>query len=146
MESVFCIYGIEAIIMSRKKKTIPVLEHLRKCQQSELNAELMYLTLAKRTKVEKDKEIFLKIASQKKRHSEIFRHLTNMDMKPKKRRAFIVAYLYDVFDRKGLYPIIAFLEYRAHFRTDELARKFSSVREVWRDQKLHGDMVAKLVY
>ena len=139
-------YGIEAIVMSRKKKTVPILDRLRKCQQSELNAELMYLTLAKRTKVEKDRETFLKIANQKKRHSELFRHLTNVDMKPKRKRAFIVAYLYDIFDRKGLYPLIAFLEYRAHFRTDELARRFSSLREVWRDQKTHGDMVVKLVY
>ncbi len=132
--------------VKRKKKTVHILDHLRNCQQSELNAELMYLALAKYAKTDKDRDTFLKIAGQKKRHSEIFQHLTNEKMRPKKKRALIVSYLFKIFDRKGLYPLIAFLEYRAHFRTGDLARRFSSVREVWNDQKKHGDMVAKLVY
>ena len=122
------------------------MDHLRKCQQSELNAELMYLALAKRADSEKDKETFLKIANQKKKHSEIFQRLTNTKLKPQKKRALIVSYLYWIFGRKGLYPLVAFLEYRAHFKTWDLVGKFSSIREVWSDQKKHGDMVQKLVY
>ena len=132
--------------MSRKKKTVHILDQLRKLQQSELNSEYMYLTLARKTDVLKDREALLRIAKQKARHSEIYKCLTNEEMRAKKKRAVLASALYKLFGKKGLYPMIAFLEYRAHFRTGDLARKFSSIREIWNDQKRHGDMLAKLVY
>ena len=51
-----------------------------------------------------------------------------------------------IFGRKRLYPVIAFFEYRAHLRYDDLARKYASVRQVWNEQKKHGDMIVSLVY
>ena len=131
--------------MSRKK-TVHILDQLRKLQQSELNSEYMYLTLARKTDIDKDRETLLKIARQKARHGEIYKCLTNEEMKAKKKRAALASVLYKLLGKKGLYPMIAFLEYRAHFRTGDLARKFSSIREIWNDQKIHGDLLAKLVY
>ncbi len=121
-------------------------DRLLHAQQSELNAALMYLMLAKRSGNQKDSDTFRKIAEDKKKHSDVFRSMTNEKLFPSRARAAVIAVLLMIFGRKRLYPVIAFFEYRAHLRYDDLARKYASVRQVWNEQKKHGDMIVSLVY
>ncbi|MBQ8994190.1 MAG: rubrerythrin [Oscillospiraceae bacterium] len=131
--------------MKRENK-VHIFDRLLIAQQSELDAALMYLALAKKAKVQKDADTFRQIAADKKKHSEVFRSMTNTELKPNRKRAILIWVLYKLLGRKGLYPVLAVAEYRAHQRYDELARRYNSVRLVWNEQKKHGDKIVKLLY
>lgn len=118
---------------------------LLKSQQGEMDALLMYRELAKVVKDEKDKEVFLQLASEEGHHAQVFKKYTNKVLKPKSTKAIFVPLMYRIIGKKKLYPTIAKGEYDAEKKYESVVKKFSEVRSVQADERRHGDMVLALL-
>ena len=118
---------------------------LLKSQQGEMDALLMYRELAKVVKDEKDKEVFLQLASEEGRHAQVFKKYTNRVLKPKSTKAIFVPLMYRIIGKKKLYPTIAKGEYDAEKKYESVVKKFSEVQSVKADERRHGDMVLALL-
>ena len=118
---------------------------LRKAQQGELDAVLMYNALAKAVKDPGDAETFRRLAAEEGRHAAVFKGYTNETLQPKKTMAFFLPKLYKILGRKKLYPLIARGEYNAVRSYAPVARRFPEVEIVKNDEKRHGDTVMALL-
>ena len=118
---------------------------LLKAQQGELDAVLMYNTLADAVRDKTDAETFRRLAAEEGRHAAVFKNLTNQTLKPKKTLATLVPVLYRLLGRKRLYPIIARVEYGAADTYGPVAAAFPEVQSVKADEKRHGDTVMGLI-
>lgn len=118
---------------------------LRKAQQGELDAVLMYNALAKAVKDPGDAETFRRLAAEESRHAAVFKGYTNETLQPKKTMAFFLPKLYKILGRKKLYPLIARGEYNVLRSYEPVARRFPEVESVKNDEKRHGDTVMALL-
>ncbi len=118
---------------------------LLKSQQGELDAVLMYKALSRTVKDEKDRETFLRLASEEGHHAAVFRELTGTALQPKKTLATLLPILYNILGRKILYPVIAKFEYNAVNTYKPVAENFPEVESVKNDEKRHGDTVMALL-
>ena len=121
------------------------LQTLRKAQQGELDAVLMYNALAKAVKDKNDAETFRRLAAEEGHHAAVFKNLTNQALQPKKTLATLLPILYKLLGRKRLYPIIAKFEYGAADTYAPVAERFPEVQSVKDDEKRHGDTVTGLL-
>ena len=114
-------------------------------QQGELDAVLMYRSLSKAAKLKKDKETFLRLASEEGHHAAVFYKFTGEKLKPKSLKAKGLTILYKVLGRKLLYPLIAKGEYAAEKNYGSIVPDFPEVESVKNDEKRHGDEVKALL-
>ena len=124
-----------------KKET----EALLKSQQGELDAVLMYQALAIAAKDPKDTEVFRTLAAEEGRHAAVFYALTNQKLKPKRRLASLLTFLYRVLGPERLYPLIAKGEYAAAKTYGQITEKFPEIGSVLADENRHGDTVLALL-
>ncbi len=120
-------------------------KELIRSQQSELNAVLMYLRLAKVVKTAKERETFLQLAKEEGRHANVFHAYTKEVLKPKKTLAIIMPFLYRLLGKKRLYKLIAKGEYDAAVGYEHLIADYPEVENIKNDEKRHGDMVSYLL-
>ncbi|MBQ6117917.1 MAG: rubrerythrin [Clostridia bacterium] len=118
---------------------------LRKAQQGELDAVLMYNALADVVRDAGDAETFRRLAAEEGRHAAVFRRLTGAALRPNRTLAVLVPLLYRLIGRKRLYPVIAGFEYAAVKTYEPVAAVFPEVRSVKDDEKRHGDTVTALL-
>lgn len=128
--------------MSISKKDMKI---LLKSQQGELDAVLMYRTLANVVKDKNDAETFKKLAAEEGHHAAVFHGLTQENLKPKKTLAVFMPILYRLIGKKHLYPLIIKGEYKAADNYAPVAEKFPEIESVKKDEKRHGDIVANLL-
>ena len=114
-------------------------------QQGEEDAVYMYQQLAKSIRVEADRKAFLRLAGDEKRHSDVFRKYTGMDVKPNRTKGTFVPLMCRVLGRKKVYPIIAKGEYDAAEKYKHIINDFPEVVEVMNDEVHHGDAVLGLL-
>lgn len=114
-------------------------------QQGEEDAVYMYQKLAKVVKDEADREAFLRLAGDEKRHSDVFKKYTNRELDPKPAKAIAVPLMYRVLGKKRVYPIIAKGEYDAAEKYKHIIDDFPEVVEVMNDEVHHGDAVLGLL-
>ena len=120
-------------------------KQLKAAQQGELDAVLMYRSLAKVAGRQKDRETFLRLAREEGKHAAVFFHLTGEKLAPKRAQAKALTVLYKIMGRKLLYPLIAEGEYAAVKKYAAFLADFPEVKSVQADEKRHGDEVKALL-
>ena len=125
--------------------TMDQMDALVTAQQGEEDAVYMYEQLAKVVRDEADRDAFLRLAGDEKRHSDVFRKYTCMDVKAKPAKGILVPMMYRVLGKKKVYPIIAKGEYEAAEKYKHIIEDFPEVVEVMNDEVHHGDAVKGLL-
>ena len=118
---------------------------LRKAQQGELDAVLMYQALADTVRDKADQETFRRLAAEEGRHAAVFKALTHETLRPKKNLATFLPLLYRLLGRKRLYPLIAKGEYAAAKTYAPVVEDIPEVQSVKDDETRHGDTVMNLL-
>jgi len=119
--------------MTEKEK-----KQLIKAQQGELDAVILYRTLAELIHEVENKALFLKIASDEGKHASILRKYTGENLEPKNLKSVIVTNIYKVFGIKIMLKILARGEFKAANKYSSLALKFPDIQEIIKDENLHG--------
>ncbi len=125
--------------------TAQQMQALITAQQGEEDAVYMYEQLAKVVRDEADREAFLRLAGDEKRHSDVFRKYSCMDLKANPAKGIFVPLMYRVLGKKRVYPIIAKGEYDAAEKYKHIIDDFPEVVEVMNDEVHHGDAVLGLL-
>ena len=125
--------------------TMDQMDALITAQQGEEDAVYMYEQLAEVVRDEADREAFLRLAGDEKRHSDVFRKYTCMDVKANPAKGILVPMMYRVLGKKKVYPIIAKGEYDAAEKYKHIIDDFPEVVEVMNDEVHHGDAVKGLL-
>ena len=127
-------------IMTRKQ-----FKDLRKAQQGELDAVLMYNALADTVSDPADAETFRKLAAEEGRHGSVFIRYTQQTLKPRRTKAILLPFLYRALGRKITYRLIARGEYDAARAYEHLIPAFPEVESIQADEQRHGDTVKALL-
>ena len=114
-------------------------------QQGEEDAVYMYEQLAKVVRDEADREAFRRLAGDEKRHSDVFRKYTCMDVEANPAKGIFVPLMYRVLGKKKVYAIIAQGEYDAAEKYKHIIDDFPEIVEVMNDEVHHGDAVKELI-
>ena len=125
--------------------TAQQMQALITAQQGEEDAVYMYEQLAKVVRDEADRNAFLRLAGDGKRHSDVFKKYSNMDLKANPAKGIFVPLMYKVLGKKRVYPIIAKVEYDAAEKYKHIIDDFPEVVEVMNDEVHHGDAVLGLL-
>ena len=125
--------------------TMDQMDALVTAQQGEEDAVYMYEQLAEVVRDEADREAFMRLAGDEKRHSDVFRKYTCMDVKANPAKGIFVPLMYRVLGKKRVYPIIAKGEYDAAEKYKHIIDDFPEVVEVMNDEVHHGDAVKGLL-
>ena len=125
--------------------TAQQMQALITAQQGEEDAVYMYQQLAKVVRDESDRTAFLRLAGDEKRHSDVFRKYSNMDLKANPAKGIFVPLMYRILGKKRVYPIIAKGEYDAAEKYKHIIDDFPEVVEVMNDEVHHGDAVLGLL-
>ena len=125
--------------------TAQQMQALITAQQGEEDAVYMYQQLAKAVRDEADRAAFLRLAGDEKRHSDVFRKYSNMDLKANPAKGIFVPLMYRILGKKRVYPIIAKGEYDAAEKYKHIIDDFPEVVEVMNDEVHHGDAVLGLL-
>lgn len=129
-------------------KTVKWLTNVRAlvtAQQGEEDAVYMYEQLAKVVRDEADREAFRRLAGDEKRHSDVFRKYTCMDVEANPAKGIFVPLMYRVLGKKKVYAIIAQGEYDAAEKYKHIIDDFPEIVEVMNDEVHHGDAVKELI-
>lgn len=118
---------------------------LRKSQQGEADAVLMYKRLAAVVKDEEDRKAFLRLALDEARHESVFLGYTRKLVIPNPAKAIAVPLMYKTIGKEKTYPIIAKGEYDAAEKYKHIVNDFPEVEEVMNDEVHHGDAVLGLL-
>ena len=117
---------------------------LRRAQQGEMDAVLMYNALAKVVPAS-DVATFKQLAKEEGHHADVFHRYTQLPLKAGHLKEKVVPFLYRVLGRKITYTLIAKAEYRADQGYQPLITDFPEVASVAADETRHGDMVSGLL-
>lgn len=120
-------------------------EKLVKSQQGELNAVLIYQRLAKLTKNEKAKEIFLEIASDEGKHAAILKSYTNTVLKPKGTKAKLVGFLYKLMGHNFVIGLLQKGELASIDNYNPLKNDFPKIQQIIDDELRHAKMAKSLL-
>ena len=118
---------------------------LRKAQQGELDAVLMYNALADTVSDPADAETFRTLAAEEGRHGSVFIRYTQQTLKPRRTKAVLLPFLYRALGRKITYRLIARGEYDAARAYEHLIPAFPEVESIQADEQRHGDTVKELL-
>ncbi len=118
---------------------------LIRSQQGEMDAVLMYRALAEKVGNARDAEAFRLLAADEGRHAAVLKGITNQVLKPRRRMAVIMPWLYRILGRKCLYTLIAKGEYAAIAKYEPFVGRFPQMESVKNDEKRHGDVVSGLL-
>ena len=119
--------------MTEKEK-----KQLIKAQQGELDAVILYRKLAELINEAENKALFLKIASDERKHANILRKYTGENLEPKNLKSVIVTNIYKVFGIKIMLKILARGEFKAANKYSSLVKKFPDIQEIIKDENIHG--------
>ncbi len=125
--------------------TMDQMNSLVAAQQGEEDAVYMYEQLAKVVRDEADREAFLRLAGDEKRHSDVFKKYTCTEIKANPAKGIAVPLMYRVLGKNKVYPIIAKGEYDAAEKYKHIIDDFPEVLEVMNDEVHHGDAVKGLL-
>lgn len=114
-------------------------------QQGEEDAVYMYERLAKVVRDDADREAFQRLAGDEKRHSDVFKKYSCMELKANPAKGIFVPLMYRILGKKRVYPIIAKGEYAAAEKYKHIIDDFPEVVEVMNDEVYHGDAVLGLL-
>lgn len=118
---------------------------LVKAQRGEMDAVLMYKRLAKKVKDAGDREAFVRLAGDEKRHADVFHEYTKGRVLPNPAKAIFIPLMYRLVGRKKLYPLIAKAEYKAADKYKHIIDRYPEVEQVMNDEVFHGDAVLGLL-
>lgn len=130
--------GLEGITPEQMKTLI-------KAQKGEMDAVLMYKRLAKTVKDPAHKEAFRRLASDEKRHANVFRAYTGRPVGTNPAKAIFVPLMYIFLGKEKVYPIIAKGEYAAADKYKNIIKDFPEVEAVMNDETFHGNAVLGLL-
>ena len=114
-------------------------------QQGEADAAMMYERLAETVTDAEDKEAFLRLAGDEKRHEDVFLKHTGRTVRANPSKAILVPLMYSILGKGKVYPIIAKGEYDAARKYENVIPDFPEVGAVRDDEVHHGDAVLGLL-
>lgn len=120
------------------------LASLRKLQQGELDAVLLYRRLAEMAKSESDKTTLKKIAADEGRHAAIARKYTGLTLTPRTRLATIGAAIARVIGLRATLRLMAKAENAAGGTLAPMLEFCPEISEVIADEKEHGRLLGEL--
>ena len=120
-------------------------QQLVKSQQGELDAVILYRKLAEMTKGTKNKQTFLKIATDEGKHAVILRKYTGEKLEPKRTKALIITVIYKTLGEKFTLKVIGKGEFKAAKEYLPLVDKFPNIKEIIKDENLHGELMVSML-
>jgi VIT1/CCC1 family predicted Fe2+/Mn2+ transporter len=118
---------------------------MRKFQRAEETESALYMRVAAREKIEKNKEILLQIASQEKEHALIWKRYTGEDIKPSGFKIFIYSLLYIVFG----YVFIVRLKERGEYAVVKsyslFEKEIPEIKDIIEHEKAHAQKLAAIL-
>ena len=120
-------------------------KQLIKSQQGELDAVILYRKLSEITKKVENKKTFLKIAADEGKHAVILKKYTGENLKAKNLKAIIINILYKVCGAKFTLKMIGKGEFKAAKDYLSLAEKFPNIKEIIKDENLHGELMVSML-
>jgi rubrerythrin len=120
-------------------------KQLIKAQQGELDAVILYRRLAQEMKDTNNRETFLKIAADEGKHAGILRKYTGENLSPKNLKAIVVITIYKVFGLKFTIKMLSKGEFKAAKEYYLLAEDFPSIKEIIKDEELHGKLMENIL-
>ncbi len=128
------------MVISEKTRKI-----LMEYQRNELTGSLLYQDIAKHQKDEKNKQVFLNISKDEKKHYDIWKQYTGVDMQPKRGKLilfrFIRVLLGDTFT-------IKFFEKNEDLGIQQLnsiKEEFPEVQDIIDEEELHEDELMNMI-
>lgn len=122
--------------------TDSVRKQLRKAQQGELDAVLLYKKLSELVKDEEYKVKFKEVAADEGKHASILKAYTKETLMPKSLKANVIAMVYRVFGAKFTMNILAKGELDSIESYSPLVKDFPNIQLIMDDEKKHADIAA----
>jgi len=119
------------------------MKSLLKAQQGELDAVILYQSLAKLTKNSKVKEKFTQIAADEGKHAAILRSYTGEKLKPKNTNAVIVSFIYKTFGHSLTCKLLSKGEMNAIPNYKKMLSDFPKVKEIMDDELRHANIATE---
>jgi len=119
------------------------MKSLMKAQQGELDAVLLYQSLAKLTKNSKVKEKFTQIAADEGKHASILRSYTDKNLKPKKTKALIVSFIYKTLGHSLTCKLLSKGELNAVPNYQKMLGDFPRLKEIMDDELRHANITSE---
>jgi len=119
------------------------MKSLIKAQQGELDAVLMYQSLAKLAKNPNVKEKFMQIAADEGKHASILRTYTGKTLKPKNTNAIIVSCIYKTLGHSLTCKLISKGEMNAIPNYQKMLADFPKVKEIMDDELRHANIASE---
>ena len=111
---------------------------LIKAQQGELDAVLLYQSLAKMAKNSDVKEKFTQIAADEGKHAAILRSYTRENLKPKNTKALLVAFIYRTLGHSYTCKLLSEGEMNSIPSYQKLVVGFPRIKEIMEDEIRHA--------
>ena len=118
---------------------------LKKAQQGEIDAVLMYNRLAGKVKTVDEALAFKRLARDEARHADVFYRYTGRTLRPIPVKAIMVPLMYKFLGKEKTYKIVAQGEYDAADKYKHIISLYPEVEEVMNDEVHHGDAVLSLL-
>ena len=116
---------------------------LIKAQQGELDAVLLYQSLARLTKNSEVKEKFTQIAADEGKHAAILRSYTGENLKPKNTKTLIVSFIYKMLGHSFTCNMLSKGEMSAIPNYQKMVSDFPKVKEIMDDELRHANIAAQ---
>lgn len=120
-------------------------KQLIKSQQGELDAVILYRRLAEMIEDSEKKEIFLRVAADEGRHASIIRKYTGENLRPRKFLSFFIVTIYKIFGLKFTLNILSKGEFRGAISYSKIAEKIPDIKEMLKDEELHGNLMKDML-
>jgi rubrerythrin len=103
----------------------------------------MYKALADKVKDAKLKGIFLQLAKDEGKHAAIIRKITGEVLMPKKSKASVITFIYQILGLKVILKLISNGEFEAAKSYISIVELFPEVEEIRQDEIKHGETIKK---
>ena len=111
---------------------------LIKAQQGELDAVLLYQSLAKMAKNPNVKEKFTQIAADEGKHAAILRSYTGEKLTPKNTKALLVSFIYRTLGHSFTCKLLSQGEMKSLPSYQTLVVEFPRIKEIMEDELRHA--------
>lgn len=121
-----------------------IMNKMIKFQQGELDAVIMYKSLADKMNHDEDRKMLLSIAADEGKHARILKNITNTDLKAEAGLKKAVLFFYRIVGKKLLFKIISQSETNAYKSYEPYFNKFPQIKEIADDELRHGKLLSKI--
>jgi vacuolar iron transporter family protein len=127
-----------------KELTGKELRIFKKAQQNELDAVELYKILAEKISETQFRNTFLSMAADEEKHAAFFKDYTKIVLTPKKNKARLVLFLYQILGLNGTLEILEKGELKAAEKYSSLQKRIPELQDLIQDEIRHSKTLRKL--